>query len=203
MKISHFTDISSITKINRVIQFLTYSDILMLSGWGLISPFLTVFFADNIPDGSIAAAGFATTLFFLVKSVFQIPIAQYLDRGKGEKDDYWVMVVGSFLISAAAFFLYFATSMTHVYLIQILYGIGAAMAYPSWNAIFSRHLDKNKEAIEWSFYDTAVGVGVALSASLGGLLIENYDYQTLFLVVAVISTIGTLFLLGVKSYLMK
>ena len=102
-------------RVNRVIEFLTFSDILMLSGWGLITPIIAVFFTDNIKGGSIALAGLASTVYFLVKSIFQIPVARYIDLRKGEKDDYYTMIFGSVLISLSAFLYIFVSHPWQVF----------------------------------------------------------------------------------------
>lgn len=188
-------------KINRVIQFLTYSDILMLSGWGLVNPILAVFFTDRIVGGSIAIAGIASTIFFFTKSILQIPIARAIDAKKGEWDDFWIMVVGSLLISFSAFLFIFARFPWHIYLIQIVSGIGCALSYPGWLAIFTRHIDRNHESLEWSLYHTAIDLGSALTAALGGFIAITFGYQNLFAVVGVLSLLGTAFLTGVTGKL--
>jgi len=188
-------------KINRVIQFLTYSDILMLSGWGLINPILAVFLTDKIIGGSVAIAGIASTTFFLTKSILQIPVARAIDSKKGEWDDFWVMTVGSLLISFAAFSFIFAQYTWQVFAIQIVNGIGCALSYPGWLAIFTRHIDRNHESLEWSLYSTATDLGSALTAALGGLIASTFGYKNLFAVVGLFSLIGTAFLIGVTGKL--
>lgn len=188
-------------RINRVIQFLTYSDILMLSGWGLVSPILAVFFTEQIIGGSVVVAGLATAVFFTAKSIFQIPVARWIDLKRGERDDFWMMVVGSLAISAAAFLFIFARYPWHVYIIQIAHGFGAALSYPSWLAIFTRHVDKKEEALEWSLYYTATDLGAALTAGLGGLLASYFGYKNLFVVVGLTSLVGTAFLAGIANNL--
>ncbi len=189
--------------INAVVQFLTYSDILMMSGWGLVLPIISVFFSDQIAGGDVKFAGLASTVYFVVKSVVQIPVARMVDKHRGEKDDFWVMVAGSMLISLSAFLYMFATTKSHVYGIQVLYGIGGALSYPTWLAIFTRHMDKNREGLEWSLYYTSVDVGSALTAGLGGLLAASFGYQFLFWLVGVSSIAGTMFLIGVREEMKK
>lgn len=189
--------------INAVVQFLTYSDILMMSGWGLVLPIISVFFSGQIAGGDVKFAGLASTVYFIVKSVVQIPVARMVDKHKGEKDDFWVMVAGSLLISLSAFLYMFATTKAHVYGIQVLYGIGGALSYPTWLAIFTRHVDKNKEGLEWSLYYTSVDVGSALTAGLGGLLAASFGYQFLFWLVGVSSIAGTMFLIGIREEMKK
>lgn len=190
-------------KINQVIQYLTYSDILMLSGWGLISPIIAVFFTEQIKGGSVALAGFASAVYFLVKSVVQIPVARYIDLKRGEWDDYWVMITGSLLITLAAFLFIFAQYPWQVITIQIIYGVGGALSYPSWLAIFTRHIDKKQEGLDWSIYFTTTDIGAALSGALGGLLAAALGYKIVFFLVGVISLLGTFFLAGITRKLKK
>lgn len=190
-------------KINKIIQFLTYSDILMLSGWGLINPILAVFFTEQIIGGSVAVAGLASTVYFLTKSILQIPIARLIDLRRGEWDDFWIMIFGSLLITLAPFMFIFATFPWHIYIIQAIHGLGGALSYPSWMAIFTRHIDKREEGLEWSLYYTATDIGSALTAGLGGFLALNFGYKNLFAIVGVLSLAGTMFLAGVTTNLKR
>jgi len=70
--------------INKVIKILVFSDLVLLFGWGLITPILAVFILESIKGGDAKVAGIAVGLYWLIKSVFQIPIANFLDKTKGE-----------------------------------------------------------------------------------------------------------------------
>ncbi|MFH1561625.1 MAG: MFS transporter [Patescibacteria group bacterium] len=189
--------------INRVIQFMTYSDVAMMGGWGLINPILAVFFTDQIIGGSIVVAGLATAVYFVTKSILQIPIARYVDLKRGEQDDFWIMIAGSLLITLSAFLFIGAKYPWHIYLIQFLSGVGGALSYPTWLAIFTRHIDRCEEGLEWSLYYTAVDLGSALAAGLGGVLVSQFGYQTVFLLVGLTSFLGTLFLAGIARNIKK
>ena len=102
-----FKDVS----VNPVIRFLTYADILMLSGWGLVTPILAIFISDHIPGGNVAVVGLASTLYFLVKSFLQIPIARFIDKHRGEFDDFWVMILGFSFITFCAFLYLFINNI--------------------------------------------------------------------------------------------
>lgn len=180
--------------INKVIRFLTFSDILMLSGWGLVNPIFAVFVTDQIQGGNVEMAGLAITIFLLTKSLAQVPIAWVIDREKGEIDDFWVMIVGSLIISLSALFFIFAKTVFHIFLIQVINGFGTALSYPSWLAIFTRHVDYRKEGFEWSIYFTLTDLGGALAAGLGGAIANYLGFQPLFLLVSLLSLLGTAFL---------
>lgn len=190
-------------RINRVIEFLTFSDILMLSGWGLITPILAVFVTEQIEGGDVALAGFAMAIYFLVKSILQVPIARFIDSRPNERYDFWAMIFGSLLISLTAFLFVFASLPWHVIAIQVVAGVARAFSYPAWNAIFTRHIDKREEGLEWSLYYTTTDLGAALTAGLGGLLAASFGYDLVFWIVGITSLAGTAFLAGVAHDLKK
>jgi MFS family permease len=43
----------------------------------------------------------------------------------------------------------FISSIPQLFLVQFLLGLSAAIAFPSWTAIFTRHIDKKHEGMEW------------------------------------------------------
>jgi len=65
---------------------------------------------------------------------------------------------------------------------------------PAWMAIFTRHIDKEHEGVEWGVYRTLVDLGAAGAASLGGFLAYRLGFMPLFILVSIISLIGSLFL---------
>jgi len=155
-------------RINHVIRTMIISDFYLNSGLGLYGPIFAIFVTKQIEGGSIEVIGFAAGITQLFKVVLQLPIAKYLDRNHGEYDDFYSMVLGGFLIAIAPFLYLFASKISHLYMIQAIYGIGLAFLVPPWYAIFSRHLDKRHENIEWSFESITIGIATAGSAAIGG-----------------------------------
>lgn len=193
----------TLTKMNKIILYLTYSDVIILSAWGLITPFTTLYVTEKLEGGSVVAAGIGVTIYIFARAFVQMPIAFKLDQIKGEKDDYNALLIGSLIVSISAFLFALATHAYHTYFINALNGVGLALTYPSFYAIFSRHVDKDKAAIEWGLYDTTVGLASALTAALGGFFIQLFDYRILFVVVGVLSILGMFFIVGIRSSLYK
>ena len=177
---------------NRVIALLIISDLFLLTGFGLVDPIFAIFMTQNLTNGTLVTAGIAIMLFFLVKSLLQLPLAHYIDKhGNSE-----FFLVGGCLIIAAVPFLYsVATHINHIYLIQVLYGIGSALAYPTWLGLFSTNIDKKKENFEWAVYSTCEGVGTALSAFIGAQLAAIIGFRSVFIIVGILSLIGACILL--------
>lgn len=189
--------------INDVIKVLTLSDLLIWSGIGLVSPIFAVFVTDQIKGGSVEVAGLASAIYFGSKSLLQLPIARLLDIKRGEQDDYKVLLAGSIIIGVSPFFYLVASLPWHIYIIQAFYGIGCALAFASWDAIFTRHVDKDHIAFEWSAYYTINDIGSAIAAGLGGWVADALGFRPLFLLVGIVASIGALINLILGKILKK
>ncbi len=188
-------------EVNPIIRLLILSDFAIFYGFGLINPIFAVFLNNQIRGGNLEVIGFASTIYLVTKSLGQIPVAEVVDRLKGEEDDFWLMVIGTFAFSLVPILYLFARTPLHIYLIQFFNGVMTAFTFPSWMAIFTRHIDKNMEGLEWGIYYTLTDLGGAAAAGLGGFLAQNYGFQNVFVLTAIFSLVGSFFLLLTKKYL--
>lgn len=163
------------------------SDIFVITGFGLIGPILSIFIKENLTGGTILAAGIASTIFLITKSIVQLPFAKYVDS---HDDRFKWMVLGTFFVSTVPFIYIFANDIIHIYIAQVVHGIGSALAFPTWLSIWTSHLDKDHESYEWSLYSTWVSVGVAITASLGAGLAQYIGYDYTFALVGLLSIVG-------------
>lgn len=180
-------------RINHVIRTLVVSDFFINAGFSIFAPIFAVFVTKQIPEGSLQVIGFAAALTQIFKVTLQIPIARYLDKNHGEYDDFYSMVAGSFLISLVPFLYLFATSPVHVYINSSIYGIGLAFLVPPWYAIFTRHIDKMKENVEWSTDSVSIGIASAGTAALGGILATRLGFEAVFILGGVLAVVGSSF----------
>ncbi len=171
-------------KINKIIKTLILSDVALLTGFGFIAPIFAIFVAERITVGDTGEAakiaGFAMAIYWGVKSFLMIPIGKYLDKNRGEKDDLYFIVIGNILASVAVFGYIFSSLPWHIYLLKGVYSVGMAMNIPGWTAMFTRHIDKGNEAVEWATRSTAVGIGAGISSALGGIIAGSFGFNVLF-----------------------
>ena|SRR3989344_2095010 len=186
--------------INPVIKILTFSDLIAMSGFALTAPIFAVYLNDNIVGGSLEVVGFATMIYLVVKSVSQLLFAEIVDKIKGERDDFWMMFLGSVGYSFIPLFYLLAKTPTDIYIIQFMYGIFSAATFPSWMALFTRHADKDNEGMEWGIYYTATDFGGAAAAALGGYWASQYGFHSVFILNSVLSFIGTGFLFLIRKH---
>jgi len=185
-------------RVNKVVKVMVFSDLILNSGWGLINPVLAIYIAGTIQGGNVQVAGIAMGIYWLGKSVLQIPIAHYLDENHGERDDYYALIGGTFLASFVPIGFIFATLPWHMYVLQGLHALGMAMAIPSWSGIFTRHIEKEREAFCWSLDSSSIGLGAGVAAILGGTIAEMFGFTPLFIGVSIFGTAAALlfFLIG-------
>jgi MFS family permease len=184
---------------NKVIKVLILSDLALLTGLGFVAPIFAIFLTANIKGGDVEVAGFAAAVYWIAQSAAMIPFGKFLDRRKGEKDDLWLMIIGNVLAAFAVLGYLFSKLPWHIYLLQAIYGIGMGMNMPGYTAIFTRHIDKGKEAYEWSVRGTLVGIGTGVAGALGGIIAQNFGFNQLFIGISAFIFLSAFFLLFISK----
>lgn len=191
----------SLLKINQVILIIIFALFIFTVAASLSVPFFALFILEDI-KAAAAAIGFASAVYWAVKSILQLPIARWLDRNHGEIDDYYSMLVGVMITTAGMFLFFTATKLWHVFAIQCLVAIGDAFTVPAFYAIFTRHIDKDSEGFEWSLYSSfSLGAGSAIGGALSGILVGLVGVRALFLVNGTLTLVGWIILLFLKPYI--
>lgn len=180
---------------NQIVKTLLLYIFAVNSAAGLFAPLLAVF-ASELLDGSLRVAGFAVAIYSIVKSTVQVPCAKFIDKRKGEHDDYLVLLTGAVLGTLSIFSLAYITQAKSLYALQIVSGVADALLMAAFYGIFSRHIDKNCAGYEWSMFSVfGLTVSTAIGGAIGGMLTEAYGFHTTFLLAGFINLIAIAFLL--------
>ena len=86
----------------------------------------------------------------------------------------------------------FSSEPWHIYLLQAFYGIAMAAVEPAWGGIFTRHIDKGKEAQSWGAETALLGFGTGVTGIVGGFLVQTIGFTPVFLAVSLLGFLGTL-----------
>jgi MFS family permease len=184
---------------DRTLKLLIISDIFIWSGMGLISPILAIFINDNLVGGSIGAAGIASAIYLITHALLQILFSYKFNA----KDRRWMLWFGTFLIVSAPFGYIYSTHVYHIYLVQFIYGIGAAFAYPSWYSLFGAHQKKGQRGFQWSIYNSSVAIGSAITAAIGAGVAEAFGFRVTFILTGVCASIGLFILFRLDKKCLK
>lgn len=188
--------------VNNVVLSMVYADFLLFAAAGFLAPIYAVFITGHIGGGTLASVGFATTIFWVVKSAFQIPVALAIDKNKGEEDDYFYMMLGIVMMAAVPLLYYFfAEEMWQVYVLMAMDGFANALHVPCFLAIFTRHMDKHREGTEWMMQSNAIGLGFAAAAGIGGVIAERFGFRAILLVVSATYVLGGIALAVIRPRL--
>ena len=179
-------------KINKIVKYLILSDIAFFTGWGLITPIFPIFIIDKIQGGTVLVVGIASAIYWIVKALLEFPVGTLLDRYAGEKDDFLFLISGFFIASIVPFGFVFAMYPWHIYLLQFFYAVGMAMAISGWRAIFTKNIDKGKEASEWSLDDSLLGFGTGVAGIFSGYMVLNFGFISSFIVAGTLGLMGVL-----------
>ncbi len=187
--------------INPIIRFLIISDVVLAGAAGLLGPIFALFIEDFIQGGNAAVAGVAAGVYLFTKSILQIPIANFIDKIRGEKDDFWLMFIFTILIAFIPLFYLVISTPFQLYIVQFALGFFTAFTFPSYMAIFTRHIDKKKEGTEWGIYFTFTDLIGAALAIVGGYVATTQGFPTLIVAVVVVSFVGAMLLWPIKPYI--
>ena len=118
--------------VSRAIYILTSADILVVSAYSFIMPLFAVFVTGQIEGATVATVGFYTAIYWIVKSIVQVPVAWYLDKKEGETDEFIALVAGYIIAAGVAFGYMLASHVWHIYLLEGILGIADALGVPSY-----------------------------------------------------------------------
>ncbi len=191
-----------IPSINRVTKFLILSDLLILSGWGMIDPIFAIFLIQRIEGATLISIGFLATIYWIIKALLQIPISLVLDKTDGEIDDFYAIIFGLMVIGISAFSLMLVTEMWQVYIVQFIKAVGFSLYVPAWSAVFSRHLDRGHATFDWAVQNSSVGLGIGLAGAIGGSVASLLGFNILFLLIGLLALASAAVLLFVPDVIL-
>ncbi len=190
-------------KINPVVRYLVFADFFVNAGFSVFAPILAVFITRQVTGGTIATVGFAAAIVQITKISVELPLARILDKNHGEYDDFISLIFGSTLIAVVPFMYLIASQVFHLYIISAIYGIGIGFTVPPWYAIFSRHLDKFQESLDWTLDSVSVGLAAAGAAAIGGVLAEHLGFNFVFVIGGLLAILGGALQLKIFSHIRR
>jgi MFS family permease len=180
--------------VNSIIRTLILSDMFLFFGVGLLTPIFAVFLMEGIDGTTIEMVGYAATFYWTAR-ILSVPfISRFLDMTEGSRDEYYSMVIGTFVMATVPLLYIAASTPLHVYLIQIVNGVASAMAVPAWRITFTRYVNRRAVGAAWSLEDFGVGLATALSGTIGAYMAKLWGFNGLFIAVSLSGFASTMIL---------
>jgi len=181
--------------INRTVQIMLLYLFCIVTVESLWAPIFAVFITNAVAGATLRTVGFALAIYAIAKSVVQVPLAKFLDKTKGEKDDFYALIAGAVVAVIYPFALLWVSRVWHLYVLEMLSGLGTAALMAAYYSLFARHVDKGEEGFEWSLFSVGgMTVSGAIGSALGGILADTFGFHLLFLINGTVN-LAVLFLL--------
>ncbi len=189
--------------VNRVIRILLLFIFTANVGEAFFVPVFAIFVTDIVSGATFSTIGLAVAFSAIAKSICQVPLARYLDKRRGEHDDFWAMIAGSLLATLASFSLLIISLPWHLYLVNVVVGISSAALMAAYYSVFAHHADKGSEGLEWSLFSVVgLTVSTALGAAIGGYIADFFGIRILIVAVGMMNVAATVILVSLYPFLL-
>jgi sugar phosphate permease len=174
---------------NRPLRTLLVTNALILISAAMLGP-ISALFVEKI-GGDLLDASVAGGIFACAAGLTTIVSGKYADKVKQSK---WVMAFG-YLLMAIGFFLYnFVSTVIHLFLVQILIGFAEAIYSPAFDKLYSEHLSKHSEGLQWGYWEAMNYFTVAIGAFAGGFIVYKLGFGAIFIIMSILSLSSAIYI---------
>lgn len=163
---------------------------------GFFGPIYAIF-VEQI-GGDIFTAGFSYALFSIAAGVLIFILGKWEDSVKHQEK---LLVTGRFLAIIGFIGYLLVETTTHLFIVQIIFGISTAVITPAFDSLYSKNLSKGKFASQWGVWESMYGIATGVAAVIGAFIAKEFGFKSLFtlmLIFSIASFIASLYLLKKK-----
>ncbi len=176
--------------LNKALKMLLLISGLFMFAYAMLMPIYALF-VEKI-GGDVRAASIAYAIFWLVTGLLTFIAGRIENKMKRVE---LAIVCSQFIIALAYLFYYFIKSIPMLYLAMVVLGIGNAIFWPAFHSLYTRHVNAQRSAWQWGFYDGLTYLIPAVGAFIGGWLVKLYGFGLIFVIMAALSLLNGLFII--------
>ncbi len=157
-------------KINKVLIFLTFSDVFSWGSFTVISALTGLYLANKLGQNTVEYVGIGTAIYFFVRGLAQMPIGHLTDKFKKDKDEIFLLALGIVLMGIPFLFYPKILQPYHYYLLQAVFGLGVALNLTTWRKLFALNIDGGREGRQYATYETIMSLCTGVLSVVGGVI---------------------------------
>lgn len=181
------------TSINHPLKILLFTNGLILFSAAMLGPIYALF-VDEI-GGDLLDASLAGATFSLTAAIVVFIFGKLSDSVRENE----LLVVLGYALMGTGFCLYTVVdSMSMLLFVQVVIGIGEAMYSPSFDALYSKHLNEGQSGTQWGTWESLNYSAAASGAFIGGTVATAFGFHALFLAMAALAFFSATFILALK-----
>jgi MFS family permease len=169
---------------SRHYKLLLTSSLLVNLGDNLIGPLWAVF-VQGI-GGTILVLGYAAAISSFVTGFAIIAVGKLSDH----MDKTVLTFIGYILFALGTLGYLIISEPWHLYLLQIVFGLGGALLAAPLTALFARYINKESEGFQWSLGDGGGRLMVGVAVLSGAFIVNAFGFTALFLTMFAIQAIA-------------
>lgn len=124
--------------------------------------------------------------------VFASPINRIYTRYKSES----LVAIGILILSISMIMLHFAPSITFVFIVMVIYGLGFGLVFPSMNKIIAEHSDMHERGKANGIFYSYFSLGSVAGSMLAGYFATIYN--TPFLGIGIVTLVMMILLIAIR-----
>ncbi|GEM_PF-982585 len=166
--------------VNARIKLIASIDLLLAASFGLILPILPIFLVERINGATIFNVALAYSIFLISKAFFGWIFALFMSHEKVSTRAKGGLFFGSILITLTPIVYLYSIEITHIYLAQILLGLGFGFLKTSWMYLTHQTIEELLHETLLNIHGYILTFCLAMVAIFGGFIAYNYGYTLLF-----------------------
>ena len=173
---------------HKIVKILIMTSILCNIGFALFEPIYAIYVQEI--GGYILEAAVAVGLFSIVLGVSTIIFGKITDSKTDLKKK--LVVLGYSIVTISFLGYYFIRNPIDLFIVQIIMGLGTAMIDPGWDALFTRNVQKGKEATEWGIQEGCKQIAIGIAGITGGFVAYYFGFKILILTMFIFQVLATI-----------
>src|SRR3989344_2201890 len=165
----------------KALRILLITDGLVLISGAMLGPIYAIYV--DIVGGDLMDASIAGGIFALVAGLTVLVSGKFSDHVNEPK---YIVSLGYTIIGFGFLLYILVNSVWFLFIVQAIIGFGEAIYTPAFDALYSKHLDKNEEATEWGGWEAMRYFTASGGAVIGGLVAMNFGFSPLFVIMCLL-----------------
>ncbi len=166
---------------NRETNILLWSSNVWYFGAGLLGPLFAVFTQEI--GGDIFSITSVWGVYLVSMGLLVMLVGLLSD--KSYRTTKFLILLGYFLNAILTFGYIFVSNPGELMVLQLGLGVAAALAVPTWSALYDHHSVKGKKGYAWGLSSGWQHVATGLAIFAGGYIVSAYSFKVLFLIMGI------------------
>lgn len=129
--------------------------------------------------------GLAVSAFFWIYAPIQLVLGWLCDR----LSVYRLFALGTALWSVGTLLMGFADGFLSLFILRLMLGVGESIAFPGSSKLISRHVPPERRGLANAVIAAALALGPAIGTLLGGSIVAEFGWRTMFIVFGIASAV--------------